>query len=154
MTNAIPMRAPMLLSILVLLAACGSVPRDAPTPSPPVPPAAAAPASLRIEGNASYRERIALDGARLEVIVVDAAAADAGNQTDASVARFRFERLAGPPYPFAIELDRARVRADARLSVRAYLRDAEGRLAFMTPARVAIIAGQPLELRLVRVASQ
>ncbi len=153
MTNAIEMRrVPLLLSILVLLAACGSVPRDAPTPASPVPaPAPEAPATLRIEGSASYRERMAVDGARLDVIVVDAAAADAAGQPDASVARFRFERLAGPPYAFGLELDRAHLRADARLHVRAYLRDSQGRLAFATPTRVAIVPGQQLDLRLVRV---
>ena len=151
MTSAIEMhRTPLLLSILVLLAACGSVPRDAPTPASPVP-APEAPATLRIEGSASYRERIAVEGARLDVIVVDAAAADAAGQPDASVARFRFERLAGPPYAFGLELDRAHLRADARLHVRAYLRDSQGRLAFATPTRVAIVPGQPLDLRLVRV---
>ena len=43
------------------------------------------------------------------------------------------------------------LRADARLHVRAYLRDSQGRLAFATPTRVAIVPGQPLDLHLVRV---
>ncbi len=144
-------RIPLLLSIPVLLAACGSVPRDAPTPVPP-PPAPAAPATLRVEGSASYRERIAIDGARLDVVVIDAAAVDGAGPTNAGIARFRFEGLAGPPCTFGLDLDRARWRADARLHVRAFLRDSQGRLAFMTPTRVSVVPGQPLDLRLVRVA--
>jgi uncharacterized lipoprotein YbaY len=83
------------------------------------------------------------------LVIDDATSADPG-LPDATIARAHFDGLRGPPYEFAIELDRSRVREDARYSLRATLRDASGHLAFMTPTRVAVTPGQPVEFRLVR----
>ena len=107
-------------------------------------------APLRIEGKASYLERIAVPGARLEVLIVDDAAADDAASPNAAIAHARFDELRGPPYAFAIDLDRALVHEGGHYSLRATLRDADGRLAFMTPTRIALVPGQPVEFRLVR----
>lgn len=140
----------LLLSLVVAipLAGCQSVPREAPAAT--TPEARSVPGPLQFLGKATYLERIAVPGARLEVLVIeDATSADSG-LPDAAIARAQFDDLRGPPYEFAIELDRGRVREDARYSLRATLRDASGHLAFMTPTRIAVTPGQPVEFRLVR----
>ena len=136
------------LSAAVALGGCQSVPREAPPAVAAQAPAA--PAPLRIEGKAIYLERIALPGARLEVVLIDDDAADDAASPNAAIAHAGFDELRGPPYAFALELDRALLREGKRYSLRAMLRDADGRLAFMTPARIALVPGQPLEFRLVR----
>jgi uncharacterized lipoprotein YbaY len=140
----------VLLSLVIALplAGCQSVPREAPAAT--TPEARAVPGPLQILGKATYLERIAVPGARLEVLVIDDATSADPGMPDATVARAQFDDLRGPPYEFAIELDRARLRDDAHYSLRATLRDASGRLAFMTPARIAVTPGQPVEFRLVR----
>lgn len=142
---------PFLIAVLVA-GGCQSVPREGPTA--PAPASSAAPSPVVVRGTAAYLERIVVPGAQLEVIVVDDAAADAPAPADATVARARFDDLHGPPYAFALQLDPARLRADAHYSLRVTLRDGRGYLAFMTPARVAVDPDQPVDLRLVRTPSQ
>src|SRR5690349_5373218 len=93
------------LSIAVALGGCQSVPREAPPAVAAEAPAARAP--LRIEGKATYLERIALPGARLDIVVIDDATADDAGTPNPAVAHARFEELRGPPYAFALEIDRA-----------------------------------------------
>jgi uncharacterized lipoprotein YbaY len=140
----------LLLSLVVAipLAGCQSVPREAPAAT--TLEAHSVPGPLQLLGKATYLERIAVPGARLEVLVIDDATSADPGLPDATIARAHFDGLRGPPYEFAIELDRSRVREDARYSLRATLRDASGHLAFMTPTRVAVTPGQPVEFRLVR----
>ena len=142
----------VLLSLVVAipLAGCQSVPREAPAAT--TPEARSVPAPPQVVGTATYLERIAVPGARLEVIVIDDAASDDPGLPDATVARAQFDSLVGPPYAFAIDLDRARLREDAHYSLRAALRDASGHLAFMTPTRIAVTPGHPVAFRLVRAA--
>ena len=83
-------------------------------------------------------------------MVIDDATADDAGTPNPAVAHARFEELRGPPYAFALEIDRASLHEGRPYSLRATLRDADGKLAFMTPTRIALVPGQPVEFRLVR----
>jgi uncharacterized lipoprotein YbaY len=136
---------PLLLAACTLsLAACQSVPTRH---------AAAVPdAGAVLRGSAAYLERIAPPpGAALEVQLIAGAASDAPE----TIAMQRFDGLRGPPYAFELRYDPSRLRAGADLSLRAALRDAHGRLAFVTPARVPVTPGDEhvVAFRLARVAA-
>lgn len=141
-------RALLFLSVALVLAGCQSVPREAPPAMAAQEPSV--PAPVRIEGKASYLERIALPGARLDVLVIDDTAAADDAMPNPAVAHARFDELRGPPYAFVLEVDRASMHEGRPYSLRATLRDAKGRLAFMTPTRIPLVPGQPVEFRFVR----
>jgi len=146
---------PILLSIVVVaLAACQSVPAPDRGGGKSVTPHQPAPV---VHGRASYLERMLMSpGAVLEVQLIDDRIADApGAAGSATVARMSYGDLHTPPYSFDLPYDPARVAAGGRYSLRATLREADGRLVFATGARVPVVPGAaaPVEFRLVRVAT-
>lgn len=141
---------PLLAIACLALAAC--TPRPATDPGQPVPgPATDTPRpTATLEGRATYLERIAPPpGARLSVQLVDAQLADT---PAAVVASQEFTDLPGPPYAFALTYDPAKLRPNGRYGLHAGLRDAEGRLWFVTDTRVPVTLGAtvPVEFRMVR----
>ncbi|MBA8888974.1 putative lipoprotein YbaY [Dokdonella fugitiva] len=146
---------PILLSIVVVaLAACQSGPAPDRGGGKSVTPQQPAPV---VHGRASYLERMLMSpGAVLEVQLIDDRIADApGTAGSATVARMSYGDLHAPPYAFDLPYDPARVDAGGRYSLRATLREADGRLLFATDARVPVTPGAaaPVEFRLVRVAT-
>src|SRR5688500_7200313 len=88
---------------------------------------AAEPAVIR--GQATMLERIKMaPGADVTVRLVDATGG-------AVLASTTLEDVAGPPYPFALAYDPAKVRADGRYAIDAQLRGADGNLLFATDPR-------------------
>jgi uncharacterized lipoprotein YbaY len=147
------MRHLLPIVVAAALAACQSVPapdrtgtpaaRQRPEPAPVV------------HGRAFHLERMLMPpGAVLEVQLIDDRIADApGAAGSATVARMSYGDLHAPPYAFDLPYDPARVEAGGRYSLRATLREADGRLVFATDARVPVVPGAatPVEFRLVRV---
>ena len=77
----------------------------------------AEPVMATIEGNVTYRERMMLPpGARVEVQLQDVSRADAPAEVLAEV---QLTPEGGPPYPFAIEYDKARIQPNMRYALRA-----------------------------------
>lgn len=132
---------------LLALAACQSpstTPAADDTPSTPTQPAAS------IRGSALYLERIAPPpGAILSVQLVDSLLADT---PAAVVASADFTDLKGPPFAFALPYDPARLRPNGMYGLHAGLRDAQGKLWFVTDTRVPVTPGSaaPVEFRMVR----
>jgi len=146
------MRLAVLVATAAALVACQSV--NGPEHRPGNAPATATPQAL-VHGRATYLERILLaPGATLDVQLIDDAVADAssGSAAAATIASARWNDLHGPPYDFALPYDPSRVAANGRYSLRATLRDADGRLEFATERRVAVVPGarEAVEFRLVR----
>jgi uncharacterized lipoprotein YbaY len=137
------MRHLLPIVVAAALAACQSVPATDRTGTP----AAREQAELVpvVHGRAFYLERMLMPpGAVLEVQLLDD-----------RVARMSYGDLHAPPYAFDLPYDPARVEAGGRYSLRATLREADGRLVFATDARVPVVPGAatPVEFRLVRVAT-
>lgn len=135
-----------------MLAACQSVPapehRIVATSSP-------ASGATVVHGRAFHLERMLVPaGAVLEVQLIDDRVADGPDLSrPATMARMTYGDLHASPYAFDLPLDPARVDADGHYSLRASLRDAEGRLMFVTDSRVPVAPGTatPVEFRLARV---
>lgn len=103
------------------------------------------PSDYVIRGEATYRERIKTPpGARLDVRLVDA-----GGDV---LARASMPDVAGPPIPFALPYDAARVRPGGRYALRAELVGPDGEVWFTTPTPVPVVpgAGTPVEILLHR----
>lgn len=131
---------------LLVLAACQS--------PPPAPATGDVPAATRlatvIEGRATYLQRIAPPpGAVLSVQLIDTQLADTAA---AVVARADVTDLQGPPFAFSLPYDAARLRPNGQYGLHAGLRDAEGKLWFVTDTRVPVTPGStaPVEIRMVQ----
>ncbi len=132
---------------LLALAACQSPTTI--TPSPADAATSSQPAAA-IQGQALYLERIAPPpGATLSVQLVDNQLADT---PAAVVAHADFTDLKGPPFAFTLPYDPAKLRANGQYGLHAGLRDAQGKLWFVTDTRVAVTPGSaaPVEFRMVR----
>jgi len=139
---------PLLASACLALAAC--TPRPEAGPEIPTPATDAPRASATVEGRATYLERIAPPpGARLSVQLVDAQLADT---PAAVIASQEFTDLQGPPYAFSLTYDPAKLRPNGQYGLHAGLRDAQGKLWFVTDTRVPVTPGTatPVEFRMVR----
>jgi len=126
---------------LLTLAACQSPPTGSGAPAQPV---------AAIHGRAIYLERIAPPpGATLSVQLVDNQLADT---PAAVVASADFSDLEGPPFAFTLPYDPAKVRPNGMYGLHAGLRDAQGKLWFVTDTRVPVTPGAsaPVEFRMVR----
>lgn len=139
---------PLLAVACLALAAC--------TPRPDTHPGQTTPAvdkphqTATVEGRATYLERIAAPpGARLSVQLVDAQLADT---PAAVIASQEFTDLSGPPYAFSLTYDPAKLRPNGQYGLHAGLRDAQGKLWFVTDTRVPVTLGtsSPVEFRMVR----
>lgn len=145
------MLRPLLTSACLLgLAACQS-PITAPPPangtSTPRPAA-------QIQGRASYLERIAPPpGAILSVQLVDLQLADT---PAAVIASADFRDLKGPPFAFALPYDPSKLRPNGMYGLHAGVRDAQGRLWFVTDTQVPVTPGTdaPVEFRMVRATGE
>ncbi|GAB2522053.1 YbaY family lipoprotein [Lysobacter humi (ex Lee et al. 2017)] len=136
----------------VLLAACqaggpGTDRVPAPIVDRPAPGAADAPrerpSDFVILGEATYRERIKTPpGARLDVELVDAA-------SGAVLARTSVRDVAGPPMPFSLPYQPARVPAAGRYALRAMLVGPDGERWFATPAPVPVVPGEGTAVELL-----
>lgn len=147
-----PMRhlAPVVLALLC----AGCVPRPSASPVSPndstqpvsVPgvPAAAAEATLVLNGTVTYRERIALaPGSVVRVRVEDVSRADVPATV---VAEEEIRPTTQVPIPFALPYNPSRVRLDRRYAVRAEIRDADGRLRWTTTAGTPVFTqGAPID---------
>lgn len=150
----IPRPAPV--ALLLLLAGCQAAGR---ADAPPAPPAGhaggTAPETARprppdtvILGQATYRERIKMPpGAALavELLALD----DAGPRV---LATATMRDVAGPPIPFSLPYEAARVPATGRYGLQARLLGPDGERWFATPAPVPVVPGEgvPVELLLRR----
>lgn len=134
----------LLIAGVIALAGCQS--RQAVAPDAAAPEAWAV-----IQGQASYRERIAPPpGATLTVQLIDNRLADTPS---AVIAATEVRDAKGPPYAFSLRYDAGKLRKDGSYDLHAGLRDAQGALWFATDARTPVTAdgGSPVELRMVRV---
>lgn len=127
----------IVVALCLALGACQSAPEQ-PAPDAGAPAPAATQAVIR--GKATYLQRIALaPGATLRVQLIDSQLAD----TPAAVLADRtFTGLAGPPYAFALPYDPGKLRPGGMYGLQASLRDADGRLMFVTDTRVPFTPGQ------------
>ncbi|MEL1264658.1 YbaY family lipoprotein [Pseudoxanthomonas putridarboris] len=148
------MTRPLLAAACLLaLAACQPTPPapgDAPSGTDPAP----APATASINGRATYLERIAPPpGATLSVQLIDNHLADT---PAAVVASAEFKDAKGPPFEFTLPYDPAKLRENGEYGLHAGLRDAAGRLWFVTDTRVPVTPGaaQPVEFRMVRAGAE
>ncbi len=148
----------MRLSLLILTAAlatgCNVRPAVLATPVSPnssstpvsVPgvPAIAAQARAVLNGTVTYRPRIALaPGSTVVVRVEDVSRADAPSRV---VAEQIIRPTAQVPIPFALSYDPAIIDVRARYTVRAEIRDAEGRLTWVTTAHTPVFTqGGPID---------
>ncbi|HZL85692.1 MAG TPA: YbaY family lipoprotein, partial [Candidatus Krumholzibacteria bacterium] len=83
----------------------------------------------KLTGNVLYRERMMLPpGATVTVTLEDVSRADA---PAVQLAQTVFQPQGGPPFPFSLEYDPARITAGARYAVRARI-DNQGQLLFTT----------------------
>ena len=138
------------ISGLILTAACTAKPSSVPVTTLP------AAVMVQVVGTASYRERIALmPGLTMIVRVADISLADAPAKVLAEQRIVLDGRQV--PLPFALDVPRADLTAAHQTTVSVELRNAEGRLEWITDTihPVTINSG-PLganvgELRLVRV---
>ncbi|HVK52035.1 MAG TPA: YbaY family lipoprotein [Pseudoxanthomonas sp.] len=143
-------RATVVACLSLALAACQ------PTPPPPAPvpesrATAQAPAQTSIQGTATYRERISLPaGTQLQVQLVDRQLADS---PAAVVASIDIPATQGPPFAFSLPFDPAKLRANGEYGLHASLRDADGRLWFVTDTHTPATPGSsaPVQVTLVRV---
>jgi putative lipoprotein len=125
-----------LLACSIVLAGC-SGPPDASEPAPPASPQDA----LVIRGEAIYFERIAPPAnAQLQVSLIDASLADTAQ---ASVATAMVDNAGPPPIPFQLAAAKGTVDPSRRYSLRASLRDAEGRLWFTSDESHPVTPGDP-----------
>lgn len=128
-------------------------------PSPPADTQAGAgsatvPATASIAGRATYLERIAPPpGATLSAQLIDNQLADT---PAAVVSSAEFADLKGPPFEFALPYDPAKLRENGMYGLHAGLRDARGKLWFVTDTRVPVTPGtaQPVEFRMVRAGGE
>ncbi len=106
-----------------------------------------------LRGEATYLERIAIPGAILQVQLVDNLLAD---DPGAVIADKAFTDLQGPPYAFSLSFDPLRVRTDGSYSLHASLRDADGRVAFVTDTRVDVDPAneEVVTFRMIRVSAE
>ncbi len=145
---------PVLVAALVVAGCAAPVTKKSGPATGTAPTARARIEPARLRGRAYLPERMQPGpGASLEVQLIDdraAQATPAAATPAATVAVATFTHLDGPPYAFALEVERARLRAGDHYSLRAILRDASGRLEYMTPTRVAVAPETPVEFRLVR----
>jgi putative lipoprotein len=122
------------------LAACGDADRS---------PAEGTQAVARIEGQVLYRERMMLPpGCRVEVQLQDISRADAMATVLESVT---IEAQGGPPYPFAIEYDPARIDPRMRYALRATITSGD-RLLFTNTEYIDPFTGNPVEVLVRRTA--
>jgi putative lipoprotein len=105
----------------------------------------------RLEGSATYRERMMLPpGSVLQVTIEDVSRADAPAEV---VVRTEVEGATASPIPFVLTYPAARILPDHRYGVRATIRHAEG-LLFVTDTFTPLPPpGAALELRMVRAGS-
>ena len=137
----------LITACLLAVVGCQSPPATAPAPEAP---SAGSPTSAAIQGRALYMERIAPPpGAILSVQLVDNQLADT---PAAVVASAEFADLKGPPFAFTLPYDPAKLRPNGQYGLHAGLRDAQGRLWFVTDTRVPVTPGSaaPVEFRMVR----
>ena len=142
---------PLLMAACLLgLAACQSPTTAAPPAAGEDAPSAQADA---IHGRAVYLERIAPPpGAVLSVQLIDNLLADT---PAAIIASADFPGLQGPPFAFTLPYDASKLRPDGQYGLHAGLRDAQGKLWFVTDTRVPVTPGSstPVEFRMVRAGS-
>lgn len=130
----------LLLAALSGLVACGE--------SGPAPTEGES-SVARIEGEVFYRERMLLPpGAQLEIQLQDISRADAMATVLESVV---IAAEGGPPYPFVIEYDPARIDARMRCALRATI-TLDDRLMFTTTEYIDPFGDEPLEVLVRRVA--
>lgn len=105
------------------------------------PPARPAPgersAGALIVGEATYRERIRMppgSSLTVELVALDGA-------SPATVARTRKPNAAGPPFPFSLRFETARIEAGRRYGLRAELVGPDGERWFATPGPVPVVPG-------------
>ncbi|MFZ5657949.1 MAG: YbaY family lipoprotein [Pseudomonadota bacterium] len=154
------MPRPAPLAIALLLAGCQATSRGEGDALPPEragadtgADAAQAPArETVIRGEATYRERVKMPpGASLtvELLAVDAA-------TPRVLASAKRPDVAGPPIPFSLPYDAARVPAAGRYALHAELVGPDGERWFATPSPVPVVPGkgEPVVLMLHRASGR
>ncbi|MBD9376648.1 YbaY family lipoprotein [Pseudoxanthomonas sp. PXM04] len=138
-------------ALLLALAAC----QPKPAGDAPATPAATAPAvAATITGAASYRERIAPPpGAVLTVQLIDNQLADTPT---AIIASAEIKDAKGPPFAFELPYDAGKLRPNGSYGLHASLRDADGKLWFVTDTRTSVVpgSGQPANLSMIRVGAE
>jgi putative lipoprotein len=113
--------------------------------------AAPAGAEAVVEGEAFYRERIALPpGAVFEATLEDVARADAPAEV---LGRAVIEDAGAPPFRFAIPYDPAALTDRGRYAVRATVR-VENRLWFTSDTHHPAFGDAPLTIRMIRVSAE
>lgn len=101
---------------------------------------AAAAQENTIEGNATYRERMALPaGAKLTVELLDVSKADAKSVL---IAKTEMEGIGQVPVPFLISYDAGKIDSRMRYQVSARI-DVAGRMMFRTTQAYPVLNGQP-----------
>ena len=136
------------------LPACQSRNPGISAPAPEDTPYGGAPAAQgSIVGTATYRERILVSGAHLQVQLIDNRLADT---PAAVIAEIRIDNASGPPYRFTLPYDPAKVRDGDRYGLHASLYDGDGRLQFVTDTRTPVTPGQDIavELPMVRASAR
>lgn len=152
----LPRHAPF--AIALLLAGCRATSRgegSGPPGRAPADPGVGTAQPARdtvILGQATYRERVKMPpGASLtvELLAVDTA-------TPRVLATAKRPDVAGPPIPFSLPYDGARVPAAGRYALQAELVGPDGERWFATPAPVPVVPGEgrPVELLLRRASGR
>jgi uncharacterized lipoprotein YbaY/uncharacterized membrane protein len=138
----------------LLLAACLLALTACQSPTSTAPPAGEADAAVMqanvIHGRAIYLERIAPPpGAVLSVQLIDNLLADT---PAAVIASADFADIQGPPFAFTLPYDATKLRPNGQYGLHAGLRDAQGKLWFVTDTRIAVTPGSSdlVEFRMVR----
>ena len=137
-------------ALLLALAAC----QPKPAGEAPATSTATAPSAATITGAASYRERIAPPpGAVLTVQLIDNQLADTPT---AVIASTEVKDAKGPPFAFELPYDAGKLRPNGSYGLHASLRDADGKLWFVTDTRTSVVpgSGQPANLSMIRVGAE
>lgn len=137
------------LALGLLLGACQPAKKPGSNPAPQQQGAASAQPVIR--GRATYLERVKMPpGADLVVQLLDTRRA--GTQP-AVIASVRLDDVAGPPFPFTLPYDPAKLRAEGSHGLHASLHGPDGALWFATGTPIPVTPGDAaiVEVRMLRV---
>lgn len=146
MSRALLRLAALPLCASALLAACQSAP---PPPASGDASMTESTASVRIQGEAMYFEKILLpQGSQLRVQVLDNQLAD----TPQAVLAEQVTTVGPGPYEFAIDVPRARLRDGGQFGLHASVSMPDGSLRFVTDTRVPLnIAVDTMDVHVGRI---